>query len=413
MTRFDDRQRRLVRLAYHTADPRLRCRILDDLRGPRTASMSPLARKLVRIAFATGDSTLREGIVESVRTAAYSEEFLTWAKGRKHHKPSSGNQVQWSSLNSQEQAEVHGKWQPKEPPKEKGPPDTAGVPVEIEGAVSGMLQELYPRKPENMDALRKMHEKGESWHLPMVAQGAKGGLKFWEARGEGGKITIRWGPVGQWQQSSTAKSVDQALKKYESKAAKGYYDAGPSLAMSFSGGPSGMSADALWDQIEKKYGDDPEKRSQAVRAAVDQLTNLDSADPGQWPVLLETAKGLREKLKASQKKPEKKEPEKPTAKKPPEGATPVTAEGIRDLKEGQSLHFYDASHDHAFEAEVTKVHHPGTWKAYAMVRYTKFGGEPMSLHPSDLQGLDVHVLPEEKKPKPKPKKKPKKTKAPK
>jgi len=325
---LDSSGRRLVRMAYRVTDPELRRRILEDLRAARQPSLSPLARKLVRVAFATTDETLRRGILDSIRTAAYAPEFLEWARARKHRKSTTGNRVKWDSLTSQEKAQVHAQWQQQAQgqPAEGKPAQPQAPFTGVSGEVYEKLSEFYPRRPKDMDELREMHEKGEAWHLPAVAMTAGGGMKFWEARGEDGKISIRWGPVGGWQQSKPGKSLEDAMKRFQAKAHKGYMVAGPGLAMSFSGGPVGMSGDTLWKRLEKDYGDDPAKMRKVVEAAVSHLENLDSTDPGQWPDLASTAKELRERLKEQAKEPEKPEkPKKPEKKKvQPKQTDPLT-----------------------------------------------------------------------------------------
>ena len=142
MSRLDRIQRRLIRVAYHSSNGALRRRLLEIVKEPDPSpispeiSMTPFVRRLVRIAFETDSRVLRTGILETLKTAAYSKKFLHWAKGRKHYKPSTGNQVVWDSLTSQEQAAVYAKWYSQAQAQPSEGVSFAQVPPQLKKEVS-------------------------------------------------------------------------------------------------------------------------------------------------------------------------------------------------------------------------------------------------------------------------------------
>jgi hypothetical protein len=78
--------------------------------------------------------------LKSTRTAGYSKKFLDWARTRKHRKPSTGNQVKWNSLTSQEQAAVYKQWASSQ----------KGTPKLFEEGLKEKKKkrEALPRRPE-------------------------------------------------------------------------------------------------------------------------------------------------------------------------------------------------------------------------------------------------------------------------
>jgi len=69
-------------------------------------------RKIIRLAYACKDPELRRQAVERVVTARYKPEFKEWAnsQGAVFTHPETQNQVRFNSLNSQAQKEVYNRW---------------------------------------------------------------------------------------------------------------------------------------------------------------------------------------------------------------------------------------------------------------------------------------------------------------
>jgi len=68
-------------------------------------------RKLVRLAFTSTDPDLRRRAVERVMTARYRPEFLQIVLNQRFRHPETGNMVTWKSLPSQAQKGIYNEWQ--------------------------------------------------------------------------------------------------------------------------------------------------------------------------------------------------------------------------------------------------------------------------------------------------------------
>ena len=319
-------QRELVRIAARTSDPERRrgllMRLVDAL--PRTplvrgagekvlarsldqfsrggeVPMTPFAKRMVRLAYATTDKVLRQGILESVRVAAYPKEFLEAVKQQKFRNPVTNNQVKFVSLPGTMQTQIYEQWRQKNQPPTGL--ENVQVPQEVLTEARETIYGHLPQAVSSMEEAMKLQEQGKPWRTTMIAKGAKGGMKFWEASSDGKTILARWGPMGpagDWKQSKEMKSVKDAFKRRDSKEKKGYMSAGFNIAMAVTDGPVGLTTDGVWAQLEEKFGSDPEKMGQAVKGALASLTQLDAWNPGGWDSVHDTANGLVQKWKEHQ-----------------------------------------------------------------------------------------------------------------
>jgi hypothetical protein len=273
----------------------------------KAAASTPFARRMVRVAYTTSDPVLRRGILESIRVAGYPKEFLEAVKQQKFRNPVTNNQVKFVSLPGQMQAQIYSQWKQKQQDGETGLEGIAPGPEEMTAAQEAVA-EFMPERVDSLEDAKKLHEAGKPWRMSAVAGSAyKGKFKFWEVRGDGDKIEIRFGGNYQGAAKPQVKElqggVDQAWKRFQQKLKKGYDSGiGPNWAMSFSGGPMGMDADKLWKSLEDKHGDDPQKMAEVVKATLQRLTSLDAWSPGNWQSVHDATDGLVDKWKEYQAK---------------------------------------------------------------------------------------------------------------
>ena len=325
------RQRQLIRLAHKARDPELRRRAVAQVRletqqAQETfdaelgdTSMTPFARRMVRLAYMTGDPVLRHGILESMRVAGYPKEFLDHVKTQTFHNPDTDNKVQFVSLPGREQAQVYQKW------KGAQTPDLSGMTVskEVQQDARDRVYSFLPTRVRSFGEMKQAHKAGKPWRLTATKETASGG-KFWEIRGDGDQIQVRFGPLDGWRQNKEfTGTIEEAWGRAQKKLAKGYEDdVGFKESMALSGGPMGLSAAKLWDQIEKKYGDDPTEMAAALQATLKSLSQLDSYQPGDWDSVHKAYDGLVKKWKAAAAKADAPEAEAPKPEKPEKAEAP-------------------------------------------------------------------------------------------
>jgi hypothetical protein len=335
---LDERQRKMVRLAFKCRDADLRrtavqrilaaARPVESLSVRETKSqLGPIERRLVRMAFVSHDPVLRRGIIESIRIAKYSEKFMQAVEGQEFHNPDTGNKVKFVSLPHPEQQKIYEQWAQQQEAGGGAESQQAGPSAEVRDGVRAHLGTYFPQAVSSLAEAKKLHAAGKPWRMTAVAPGAAGGQKFWEARGDGDKIELRFGPVGKWVQAKPMESVEAAWKRFQSKLNKEYEHADDEVAMRVSTGPAGLDADSVWKALEAKHGKDPKQMAEAVSAAVEALGSLGYY---KWDAVAQTVEGLQSRLQETQAKAKaekpKEKPKKTEAPKPEKTEAPTEIE---------------------------------------------------------------------------------------
>ena len=159
-----------------------------DLEGAITLTREERAG-LVRIAFTTPDAGRRRQILGILKEARYSKGFLKWVQNKEFKHPETGNMVQFISLPSQAQKEVHKQWK-------------AGKKEWAQQHKPEGLSKKTELTPEKFDALKEGDLLWISWQ-PFVFHKVTG-----KSKTSTGKATVRLSRVDKEDPSKVVEDED-------------------------------------------------------------------------------------------------------------------------------------------------------------------------------------------------------------